>query len=57
MDRTTTNKTNSRQFSTKEIVLQANLQDDQQNIQSLQERLLELECQQDRQQGNLTILM
>ena len=26
----------------------------QQNIQSLQERVLELESQQDRQQGNLT---
>ena len=28
----------------------------QQNIESLQERLLELESQQDRQQGNLTII-
>ena len=48
-------------LSTKETVLQTNYQDDllvaQQNIQSLQERLLELESQQDRQQGNLTILM
>ena len=47
-------------LSTKETVLQANYRDDllvaQQNIQSLQERLLELECQQARQQGNLTIL-
>ena len=46
-------------LSTKETVLQANYQDDllvaQQNIQSLQERLLELESQQDRQRGNLTI--
>ena len=42
-------------------VFQANYQDDllvaQQNIQSLQESLLELESQQDRQQGNLTIMM
>ena len=48
-------------LSTKETALQANYRDDllvaQQNIQSLQERLLELESQQDRQQGNLTILM
>ena len=48
-------------LSTKETILQANYQDDllvaQQNIQSLQERLLELESQQDRQQGNLTIMM
>ena len=48
-------------LSTKETALQANYRDDllvaQQNIQSLQERLLELEYQQDRQQGNLTILM
>ena len=48
-------------LSTKEIGLQTNYQDDllfaQQNMQSLQERLLELESQQDRQQGNLTILM
>ena len=48
-------------LSTKEKVFQANYRDDllvaQQNIQSLQERLLELESQQDRQQGNLTILM
>ena len=48
-------------LSTKETVLQANYRDDllvaQQNIHSLQERLLELESQQDRQQGNLTILM
>ena len=48
-------------LSTKETVLQANYQDDllvaQQNIQSLQERLQELESQQDIQQGNLTILM
>ena len=46
-------------LSTKETVPQANYRDDllvaQQNIQSLQERLLELESQQDRQQGNLTI--
>ena len=42
-------------------VFQAKYQDDllvaQQNIQSLQERLLELESQQERQQGNLTIMM
>ena len=48
-------------LSTKETVPQANYRDDllvaQQNIQSLQERLLELESQQARQQGNLTILM
>ena len=48
-------------LSTKETVPQANYQDDllvaQQNIQSLQERLLELESQQARQEGNLTILM
>ena len=48
-------------LSTKETVLQANYRDDllvaQQNIQSLQERLLELESQQARQQGNQTILM
>ena len=48
-------------LSTKETVLQASYRDDllvaQQNIQSLQERLLELESQQDRQQGNLTILI
>ena len=48
-------------LSTKETVLQPNYQYDllvaQQNIQSLQERLLELESQQDRQQGNLTIMM
>ena len=48
-------------LSTKEAVPQANYRDDllvaQQNIQSLQERLLELESQQVRQQGNLTILM
>ena len=48
-------------LSTKETVLQTNYRDDllvaQQNIQSLQERLLELESQLDRQQGNLTILM
>ena len=48
-------------LSTKERVLQANYRDDllgaQQTIRSLQERLLELESQQDRQQGNLTILM
>ena len=46
-------------LSTKETVLQTNYLDDllvaQQNIQSLQERLLELEYQQDRQQGNLII--
>ena len=48
-------------LSTKETVSQANYRDDllvaQQNMQSLQERLLELESQQVRQQGNLTILM
>ena len=48
-------------FSTKEIVLHPNYRDDlfvaQENIQSLQERLLELESQQARQQGNQTILM
>ena len=48
-------------LSTKQTVLQTNYQDDllvaQQNIQSLQERLLELESQQDRHQGNLAILM
>ena len=48
-------------LSANEIVPQANYRDDllvaQQNIQSLQERLLELESQQARQQGNLTILM
>ena len=48
-------------LSTKETVLQINYRDNllvaQQNIQSLQERLLELESQQDRQQGNLTILI
>ena len=48
-------------LSTKEIVPQANYRDNllvaQQNIQSLQERLLELESQQARQQGNLTIMM
>ena len=47
--------------SANETVPQANYRDDllvaQQNIQSLQERLLELESQQARQQGNLTILM
>ena len=54
-------KTIQDQLSTKETVPQANYRDDllvaQQNIQSLQERLLELESQQVRQQGNLTILM
>ena len=48
-------------LSTKEIVLLATYRNDllvaQQNVQSLQERLLELESQQARQQGNLTILM
>ena len=48
-------------LSTKETVLQANYQDDllvvQQNIQSLQERLLEPESQQDRQQGNLLYII
>ena len=54
-------QTKSTQYNltTKETVLQANYQDDllvaQQNIQSLQERLLELESRQDRQRGNLTI--
>ena len=48
-------------LSAEEIVFQANYRDDllvaQENIQSLQERLLELESQQVRQQGNLIILM
>ena len=54
-------QTKSTQYnlSTKETVLQTNYRDDllvaQQNIQSLQERLLELESQQHRQRGNLTI--
>ena len=47
--------------SANERVLQTNYRDDllvaQKNIQSLQERLLELESQQAKQQGNLTILM
>ena len=54
-------KSSQDNLSTKETILQPNYQYDllvaQQNIQSLQERLLELESQQDRQQGNLTILM
>ena len=48
-------------LSPKETVPQANYRDDllvaQENIRSLQERLLELESQQARQQGNQTILM
>ena len=43
------------------MFLEANYRDNllvtQQHIQSLQERLLELESQHDRQQGNLTNLM
>ena len=43
------------------LFLEANYRDDllvsQQNIQSLQETLLELESQHDRQQGNLTNLI
>ena len=54
-------KSTQDKLSAKETVLQANYRDDllvaQQNIQSLQERLLELESQQARQQGNLTIMM
>ena len=54
-------KTTQDKLSTKEIGLQTNYRDDllvaQQNIQNLQERLLELESQQVRQQGNLTTLM
>ena len=45
----------------KETVPPTNYRDDllvaQENIQSLQERLLELESQQARQQGNVTIMM
>ena len=52
-------KSTQDKLSTKETTLQANYLDDllvaQENIQSLQERLLELESQQARQQGNLTI--
>ena len=48
-------------LSVKETVPQANYRDNllvaQENIQSLEERLLELESQQARQQGNLAILM
>ena len=46
-------------LSTKETVLQANYRDDllvaQQNIKSLQERLLELESQQGSEQGIISV--
>ena len=44
------NKSSQDNLSVKEIVLQP-------NYQGYQERLLKVESQQDRQQGNLTVLM